>query len=383
MEPKKTAREQHIAVFGESGSGKTVLVSSFYGSALEPAFADTSFFNIVADDVADGRRLHQNYLGMKNSSTLPLSTRATTSYAFSIKRRPGADAAAKKPAEDLRLVWHDYPGEWFESEPESPTEGQRRLATFRALLGSDVAVVLVDAQRLIDNAGEEERYLKALLSGFKTNLVRLHEELLPDRKPLVQFPRIWLIALSKADLLPDMDVDGFRDLMTEKAAAEMSALGKEISTFVEAPEALSVGEDFLLLSSAKFEPGKIEVSKRTGLDLILPIAAMLPFARHLTWAKRLKDGGRVAKQLLDRAGPLLLLFNGKVKFPGPIGVVAALVLPKASEALAKLAGTQLQAFHDRAVARHDFLTAVLTQFQLDLERGEKKKVLIRSIRSSG
>ncbi|KDP89852.1 MULTISPECIES: TRAFAC clade GTPase domain-containing protein [Clavibacter] len=380
METKKVAREQHIAVFGESGSGKTVLVSSFYGSALEPAFADSSLFNIVADDVGDGRRLHQNYLGMKNSSTLPQSTRQTTSYAFSVKRRPGAEAAAKKPAEDLRLVWHDYPGEWFESEPQGATERQRRLEAFRALLGSDVALVLVDAQRLIDNAGEEERYLKALLSGFSTHLIRLRDELLPDGKPLVQFPRIWLIALSKSDLLPAMDIDGFRDLMTEKAAAEMTALGKEIATFVQGSDALSVGEDFVLLSSAKFEPGKIEVSKRTGLDLILPMAAMLPFARFVVWAQRQKAGGRVAKQLLDGAGPLLILLGKKIKLPAPIGAIAALVLPKPVEVLAKLAGTPLQAFHDRAVAKHDFLTTVLTQFQLDLDRGVKKKVLIRSNR---
>ena len=33
-----TALEQHIAVFGESGSGKTVLLSSFYGATQEPQF---------------------------------------------------------------------------------------------------------------------------------------------------------------------------------------------------------------------------------------------------------------------------------------------------------------------------------------------------------
>ncbi len=35
MQEKKSALEQHIAVFGESGSGKTVLVSSFYGAAQD------------------------------------------------------------------------------------------------------------------------------------------------------------------------------------------------------------------------------------------------------------------------------------------------------------------------------------------------------------
>jgi ABC-type dipeptide/oligopeptide/nickel transport system ATPase component len=35
---KTRKKEQHIAVFGESGSGKTVLVSSFYGAAREQQF---------------------------------------------------------------------------------------------------------------------------------------------------------------------------------------------------------------------------------------------------------------------------------------------------------------------------------------------------------
>jgi ABC-type dipeptide/oligopeptide/nickel transport system ATPase component len=34
----KRALEQQIAVFGESGSGKTVLLSSFYGAAQDPKF---------------------------------------------------------------------------------------------------------------------------------------------------------------------------------------------------------------------------------------------------------------------------------------------------------------------------------------------------------
>ena len=59
------ALEQHIAVFGESGSGKTVLLSSFYGATQEPQFLKTSLFHVVADDIGQGNRLHQNYLGMK------------------------------------------------------------------------------------------------------------------------------------------------------------------------------------------------------------------------------------------------------------------------------------------------------------------------------
>ena len=60
MKPLKVAREQQIAVFGESGSGKTVLLSSFYGAAQEPAFVQNSLYKITADDAAQRIRLHQN-----------------------------------------------------------------------------------------------------------------------------------------------------------------------------------------------------------------------------------------------------------------------------------------------------------------------------------
>jgi ABC-type dipeptide/oligopeptide/nickel transport system ATPase component len=82
------ALEQHIAVFGESGSGKTVLVSSFYGAAQEPQVLKKSLFDVVADDAGQGTRLHRNYLGMKDSARLPQTTHFdATSYRFSVKLR--------------------------------------------------------------------------------------------------------------------------------------------------------------------------------------------------------------------------------------------------------------------------------------------------------
>ena len=154
MKPSRVAREQQIAVFGESGSGKTVLVSSFYGATQEPRFKNKSIFDVVAEDTSDGNRLHQNYLGMKRSGLRPMSTRFDAkSYSFSIKRRMAASGQQKrgKQVEDLRLIWHDYPGDWFEQDPNGPLETNRRLDGFRSLLTSDVALLLVDGQRLLDN----------------------------------------------------------------------------------------------------------------------------------------------------------------------------------------------------------------------------------------
>src|SRR5664279_4307035 len=74
-------REQHIAVFGESGSGKTVLVSSFFGHTQEGAYQN-DLWDLVADDIGQSTRLFKQYLGMRDRGMTPLPTRfeATTYY---------------------------------------------------------------------------------------------------------------------------------------------------------------------------------------------------------------------------------------------------------------------------------------------------------------
>lgn len=379
MKPLKVAREQQIAVFGESGSGKTVLLSSFYGAAQEPAFVKESLYKITAEDTAQRNRLHQNYLGMKNSGIAPAATRfASTRYVFSVTRRPTPAGAGKKPAaEELRLVWHDYPGEWFEEDPSTAEEVRRRAETFEALVGSDVAVLLVDAQRLVDNAGEEERYLKALLTNYIAHVSKVRGELLPDGKRLVRFPRVWLFGLSKADLLPETDVTAFRDLLVEKVGEEMTLLHEELSAFVEEPEAFSLSEDFVLFSSARFEPGRIDVGQQIGIGLILPIAAMLTLSRTVRWAGMMRRGSKVAKELLDRSAPVLALIAAKLKLPGPLKIIT-MALPFIVDPLLEHSRNQLQAAYDAANARHDFLTAVLIGFRLDLDDAVERKVLIES-----
>ncbi|MFL4473546.1 ATP/GTP-binding protein [Paeniglutamicibacter sp. MACA_103] len=384
----KRALEQHIAVFGESGSGKTVMISSFYGSKQEPQYLKDSLIRVVADETGQGNRLHRNYLGMRNSARLPAPTRfSATSYSFSVKLKDGSDAKAMKaaPFDALRLVWHDYPGEWFEEDVSGPEEAQRRVDAFKSLLGSDVALLLVDSQRLLDNAGEEDRYLKSLLSNFRNGLLSLKDELLDEGKPLVEFPRIWIMALSKSDLLPDLDVFNFRDLLIEKAGDDINELREVLAGLVEGSAALSVGEDFVLLSSAKFGADEIEVTKRVGLELILPLAAILPFERHVRWAKAKIIPGQVAENLLRGAGALAAALIGRqLNPPGPVGALlklAGFILSKeVLDAAAQLAGDKLREANAEAIAKSDYMTATLTGFRMDLDKGEADQIFLKSLK---
>ncbi|WP_225733584.1 ATP/GTP-binding protein [Pseudoclavibacter sp. CFCC 13611] len=380
--------EQQIAVFGESGSGKTVLLSSFYGAAQEPGFLESNPFRVLPEDAGQGSRLHANYLGMKKSAKLPMTDHFSGStYSFSITPAAGkGQNKDRRQLEGLRLVWYDYPGEWLEQEASGPEEAARRIETFRSLLGSDVAFLLVDGQRLLDNTHEEERYLKHLFTSFRNTLISLQDDLLIDGKKLDTFPRIWIIALSKADLLPEMDVFGFRDLVIEAAFGEVNALRKTIDDLVEGTAALAMGEDFVRLSSAKFEPNVIAVDQRIGVDLILPMASVLSFERYARWLRAKLIPNKIAAEVARGVGAFAAALVGPSagkflgKLPRRFTAILKLVSPELIRDAVQLAGDRLDTANDVARAKADQLSETLTQFKIDLEIAETDRVLLRSPR---
>ncbi|OIH95727.1 MULTISPECIES: hypothetical protein [unclassified Curtobacterium] len=378
--------EQHVAVFGASGSGKTVLLSSFFGGAQEPAFRRTKGYGVRAEDKAQGRKLHRDYLGMRDGATPPTANRfASTEYAFVLEPTAEVPAGSRKtrkattkPLKTLRVVWHDYPGEWFEQDPDSAQEAERRVETFRSLLSADVAILLVDGQRLAEHPGEEERYLKALLTDFRTGLSELRDDVLDRGRRLARFPRIWALGLSKADLLPELDVERFRDLVLGAAGGELAELHAVLRSYVEDPDALDVGEDFLLLSAARFEPGAIDVSVRTGVDLLMPITAMLPFERFARWATNKQRASAVAENLLRFVGPVVGLVSSKrLKLPTPVGALVGFVVGELGTRGVKFLNKFVADKRKESAAEADFLGRLLEHFAEDLDHGVEQGVLRR------
>lgn len=387
-------RQQNIAVFGESGSGKTVLVSSFYGRTQEGSYKN-DLWDLVADKTGQGVRLYQNYLGMRDSAQAPITNRFTnTTYDFSVKLKAAESAEEeKRPFDELRLAWHDYPGQWFEDDPSSEEESLHRIDTFRTLLRSDVALLLVDGQKLLDNHGEEERYLKSLLHNFGQTLVRFKGPLLGDDGPLIEFPRIWILSLSKADLFPDWDVNTFRDLVILKAAGDIEQLRSTIADMIVTPDALSIGEDFMLLSSAKFElkadsaePVEIDLKQRIGLDLVLPIASILPLERRVLWEEKMKLPWKVADTLADGADVIAAALADvnftafekllrKVTKNDAQAAFVAKTLPAALVAAIKTIAPKIKEMNEDARAKHLYLRAMLTQFKIDLDQAVTDNVL--------
>lgn len=374
-------KDQHIAVFGERGSGKTVLISSFYGMTQDPSY-DTSLYAVRSESTKQGNALLANYLQMLEDDTPPLSTAAGDAQSFTFVLDLTGEARPKE-FDGLRLVWHDYPGEWFTEDPstQDPEELEVRVRTFRNLMRSDVAFVLVDGQKLLDYAGQEEKYLKLLLADLRNELLNRKDQILLDGEKQERFPRIWVFALSKADLHPDMDVQRFRNLMVKKAQGDMAALGDALKEFVTTDEALSIGEDFILLSSAKFEPGAIRVHERVGLDLILPVATVLPLERVAQWARKYDISAKVLASLaenIDDYLPKLMTALQIVATKIPkVGPLVSLWLIPALEQLEPVAKDQLEHAYRAALARKDYGAATLARFGRDLAEGEERKVLRR------
>ena len=63
-----------------------------------------------------------------------------------------------------------------------------------------------------------------------------------------------------------------------------------------------------------------------------------------------------------------------------MALVLGEVVNAAMKAVSKLSVDQLRTMNSEALAKHDYIAAVLTRFGLDLDDGEEQRILLRSRR---
>ncbi|AJE67041.1 ATP-binding protein [Corynebacterium glutamicum] len=371
--------DQQIALFGQSGSGKTALLCSFYGTARESSQDDVKLFEISADDDRH-TELMKLYLGMKDDSLFPPTNRfKSKNTVFSLKQK-GVPIKEAGKADQVRVTWNDYPGEWFEGGTTTESEKQDKINTFRNLLGSDVALFLVDGQKLHDYADEEERYLRYLFDSFTESLNQIKEAILEDGTPLQQFPRIWVIALSKADLWPDLTVTEFENLLIKKAGNEINELRSKLLEFIDNDDAFSFGKDFLLLSSAKFTPGHIDLSQRKGVDVLLPLACVLPIQHQLWWQELRVLPINLANRLVGnefvKNGMKIIFKMASNKFIDNKKGLAMLVFAELVMEMLDQPEEQLHNVRGVAIEKREFLKALTADFTSRLKQAQTDKILV-------
>ncbi len=342
--------EPHVALFGESGSGKTTLLTVFYGYQQDVKFQKDAGYRLLADDLTQGQNLLNKFW---NLSALPPTRLESREYSFEIRLE-----GVQQAKESAHLVWHDYPGGWW-TETRTGEEQQDKEKTFLALMSSDVALFLVDGAKL---RNDEDKYLKYLFCNFRDELCRLKGyPALKRRFPLTHFPRIWLICLSKCDLMPDLTAEEFKQRVIRVANDELQALKREIQEIIEEPELFTLGEDYLLLSAAEYDEKNetiTNIEKRKGVDLIAPISFTVPIKRSLAWAKAKRSAiskTATAVEMIRR------LTFGWMKWLPFVGFYFEIL-----DKMAKAQAVNLIEKKEEAIRKGCFIDAVLIAFEQKL-----------------
>jgi hypothetical protein len=252
--------EIRLALFGPSGSGKTTLLASYFGNQQRNSFEETHGYRLEADDVSQGNQLLARYYRMEEGE-FPLGTEQFFEYRFGFK-------VLGLPEPAFHVVWYDYPGGWWERTPKDDSEKAARRDALAKLLLSHVGILLVDGMKY---KSEGLPYVRHLLDLFRNEVRRISDEFAACGTPLEQewFPKQWIIAISKADLLP-------ADVTAEKVCRDIvSRATDQLGGVAKAVNSKSFGRQYLLLSSVRGDSSHvIDAHDFIGLQLIAPITLL-------------------------------------------------------------------------------------------------------------
>ncbi|WP_205832936.1 hypothetical protein [Azohydromonas caseinilytica] len=271
---KAQSTDIRVALFGQSGAGKTTFLVSYFGNQQRHSFEQKHGYRLEADDVAVGNQLLSRYYKME-CGQFPDGTSVSSEYKFNLKL-----AGLSEPG--LHITWVDYPGAWWESQPKDSAEKTSRQNALSGLLGCHVGLLLVDGMQYRRHGLS---YVRALLDQFKSEIRRLKDAAskVTQRE---NFPQIWLLAISKADVLsPGTTAEMIGKEITMGAADQIKGVA-------DALDSKQFGHQYLLLSSAEADGSKVlDATKCIGFQLLAPIALESMLLDAVAEARK-KENGR-------------------------------------------------------------------------------------------
>lgn len=273
--------EVRIALFGMKGAGKTTLLASYFGNQQRNAFEERHGYRLEAADAGQGSLLLSRYYRLEGGD-FPVGTDGFDCLRFGLK-------VHELPTPSLDVVWYDYPGGWWETAPSDEAERQARRQALERLLDSHAAILLIDTERY---QREGLTYVRGLLDQFRAEIRRIVNELSAlGRAP--EFPEQWLIAFSKADLLPERTTAfELAQELRDGAADQLSGVRKAVGGNA------SFGEEFLLLSAVRGDGRRVLDAHQTlGLTTIAPLVLLGALSRVAERTGRGRVWGTLASVL--------------------------------------------------------------------------------------
>jgi hypothetical protein len=273
--------EVRVALFGMKGAGKTTLLASYFGNQQRNAFEERHGYRLEAADAAQGSVLLSRYYRLEGGH-FPIGTDGFDTLRFGLK-------VHELPTPSLDVVWYDYPGGWWETAPGDEAERDARRRALERLLDSHAALLLIDSERYL---AEGLTYVRTLLDQFRAEIRRIVNELSALGKP-PDFPTQWLIAFSKADLLPERTTAlTLAEELRAGAADQLSGVQKAVGADS------SFGEEFLLLSAVRGDGQRVlDAHHSLGLTAIAPLVLLGALSRVAEKTGRGRVWGTLATTL--------------------------------------------------------------------------------------
>lgn len=284
--------EIRLALFGPSGSGKTTLLSSYFGNQQRNSFEESHGYRLEAEDTSDGNQLLGRYYRME-AGHFPASTDRFCEYSFVFK-------VHRLTSPSLRILWYDYPGGWWETTPRDGEECKDRKQAFAKLLTSHVGVLLVDGAMYLTKGLP---YVRRLFDQFRNEARKIADEFAAAGQPLEALPQQWLIAVSKADILPDGT--------TAEAVCKdiVGGASDQLAGVARVFNSRAFGSQYLLLSSVRGDGSRVLDSHAyVGLQLIAPIA-LLSVLDELAKKASKGQGYGVPHAIFERLAALVSLID--------------------------------------------------------------------------